>query len=608
MHLRLSAALFGAAALTVLVAAPSASAAAAGQGAVVAPRAGQVMHSNVVAIRVAADARGVRLNGKRIGPQFGLPRNGVRTLRASISQGLRRGGNVIGFHRGGGRREVHFVLRRRGPLVGAGVDERAATDGVIDLRGRVQGRASGLRWKLLDAPEGATEAVGSPAGNTASFRATMPGSYTFALGAGAQSQDRVTVAAVARNLLVPVDTMADSKGVPGIQVGQTFYPRQGPTDFNVQLQVLVLKRATLERVSNDTYPDASQLSAAIGKLNSTNLVIVSDLGPNRTGTLPAQLARIGVAQFDYPSGTGRVFSAVGVPGMKPGEAHVLFNPGQSSGGQLRGYLTPDQYNNYRFVRPERIPFQEGGSEGDPCGAGDQAPACKANVGFRLNVYDAFTREARAGDNRVYNTGGANVNAQQQTAEVNRLAGDLSKIAPGDTAVLLSVGLRAAGQDTYPAHIGTGVDESAMANLALQITSIGGSPDAFNRAALARGPAGGSGLPMPSSAGREPRWARAPRPRSASTAREAHPWSPASGSRTSSPSIGPPACRRSRRSRPRSRASSSSNRAARGRSTATPTPRRRSPTWVRRTSAWARTRGPRTGSRTSTRATGATSPG
>ena len=462
------------------------------KGAVVSPRPGQALHTNVVTIRLRSDARRVRLNGMRIGSQFGPRRKGVRTLRASVSHGLRRGNNTIRFRRDGERRTVSFTLRRSGGLVGAGIDGRAATDGRIDLRGRVQGHAPGLRWKMLDAPKGASEEVGSPAGNTASFRATMPGSYTFALGAGAQSQDRVTVAAVARNLLVPVDTMADSKGIPGIQVGQTFYPRQGPTDFDVQLQVLVLKRATLERVSNDTYPDASQLPAAISKLNSTNLAIVSDLGPKRTGGLPALLARIGVAQVDYPSGTGRVFSAIGVPGMKPGEAHVLFNPGQSSGGRLRGYLTPDQYNNYRFVRPERVPFQEGGSEGDPCGVGDPAPACKANVGFRLNVYDAYTREARPGDNRVYNTGGANLTAQQQTAEVNRLATDLSKVAPGDTAVLLSVGLRAAGQDTYPAHIGTAVDESAMANLALQIRSVGGSPDAFNRAALARGPAAGMG--------------------------------------------------------------------------------------------------------------------
>ena len=85
-------------ALAIAVAAPAAAPAApAKQGRVIlSPKPGQLVRANTT--RVAIRARGwarVRLNGHELGAELRRGRRGVRQFKASISQGLRQGRNVL---------------------------------------------------------------------------------------------------------------------------------------------------------------------------------------------------------------------------------------------------------------------------------------------------------------------------------------------------------------------------------------------------------------------------------------------------------------------------------------------------------------------------------
>ena len=72
----------------------------------------------------------------------------------------------------------------------------------------------------------------SPAGPTAGFRPTEPGRYTLRFTAGGVS-DQVTLDALPRNRLVPVDTMATESGAPGIRVGdKTYLLRDAIPNYN----------------------------------------------------------------------------------------------------------------------------------------------------------------------------------------------------------------------------------------------------------------------------------------------------------------------------------------------------------------------------------------
>jgi len=142
--------------------------------------------------------------------------------------------------------------------------------------------------------------------------------------------------------------------------------------------------------------------------------------------------------------------------------------------------------------------RRGYQHADPCGAGDPQPGCQQNVGFRLNVYNAYTRDVRPGDSRVYNTGRPDLTAQQQTAELQRLVTDLGNIAPGDTIALQTMGRPQAAQTSYPPPVGN-VGRGAMAKLADAIANMGGTRRGIVSAATVSGSSdrnGGLGISMP----------------------------------------------------------------------------------------------------------------
>jgi hypothetical protein len=535
MNSRLALPLLAALALAVLASPAEAHAAAAhaaqakGKRLVVSPRAGQVVRSHHVRIRVRA--RGLpgvlraRVNGLEIGDDFGRPRRGVRTLRASISHGLRHGRNVLKVRvrrRGLPPRKatVRFVVRTSRPLVGAGRNRRVVIRRHGLLRGRIKhatARTAGakLRWRLVRTPRRRAVVASarkplatlrSPAGRTARFRPRVPGSYTLELRSGAGSaatKDRVTFDAVRPSPLVRIITMTADRGdARGIRVGDTTYllrDADGPDGPDSYVQVLVLVRKTLEPVWNRKYGSAQALRDDLAGLDDTHLVILVQQ-PNVTrpvgrdiGELNDVVGRIGVPDYIHlPKRPGTV-SVIGVPGMDRGQADVNVVPDLLTGCDLNsacrtpmvGYLTPDQYLNYGFVASQRHPFSYGGKEVSPCGAGDPPDRCRDYVGYRLEVKDSRTFQSRPGDGRIYNTNGRGLTADQMTAEANRMATDLNAVASEDVVIIQTVSSRRDGEEGYRPLVGP-VDKATMTRLALAVARVGGTRDAFNRTTFVSG--------------------------------------------------------------------------------------------------------------------------
>jgi hypothetical protein len=503
-----------------------------GKRVVVSPRAGQVVRSHHVRLRVRA--RGLsgvlraRLNGVEVGNDFGRPRRGVRTLRASISHGLRHGRNVLRVRvrrRGKAPRRatVRFRVRTSRPLVGAGRDRRVVVRRKTILRGQVKHRThrpagAKLRWRVVHAPRrGRVRATAagakrrpatltSPAGRTARLRPRARGRYTLELASRigrSATRDRVTVDVVPPSPLVPINTMtADHGDQRGIRVGATTYllrDADGPASY---LQALALKRKTLEVVWNRRYDKVQALRDDLDGLNDSHLVILVQQ-PDSTrpsgldfGELNDVVGRIGVPDYiKLPKAKGTV-SAIGVPGMDRGDADVNVVADPEIGcravsapttcrGRMVGYLTPDQYLNYGFVASERHPFSYGGKEVPPCGAGDPPDRCNDNVGYRVEVKDSRTFEPRPGDGRVYSTNGRGLTAAQMAAEANRMADDLNAVSSEDVVIIQAVSTRRGGEDSYRAPVGP-VDKATMTKLALAVARVGGTRDAFNRTTFVQG--------------------------------------------------------------------------------------------------------------------------
>jgi hypothetical protein len=502
-----------------------------GKRVVVSPRAGQVVHWHHVRLRVRsrslADTLRVRVNGKHVGADFGRPRRGVRTLRASLSHGLRRGRNVLKVtvrrsdHKPR-RATVRFSVRTKRHLVGAGRNRPVAINGTVRLRGQLRpatrrAARTKLRWKLIHAPrrsgvraasaQAATQPAGltSAAGLTAGFRPTVPGRYTLSLTAGSGSQtasDTVTVSATPRNLLVPIETMTATNNANGdqrgIRVGDTTYLlRDAGGGSGGFLQVLVLQRQTLAFVSNTKYESVDAADNDLGGLDQSKLVILV-LQPGYQCCFYAGLekvaGRIGVPDYAYlPKLPGRV-SAIGVPRMARGDADVNV-VGEHSGrlAPMKGYLTPDQYGNFGFVASERKPFSFAPKPSDQCTpAGNGGQPCDDRVGFRVRYLDSRTGAPAAHDGEVYSTNGRNLDDEQKVAEAGRMAADVEAMDEEAVVMIETVSNRRPGETQYRPPIGR-ISRAAMTRLANAVSKVGGTRNGFNRIALKSGSEASGGL-------------------------------------------------------------------------------------------------------------------
>ena len=481
---------------------------------VLSPRPGQVVRSNVALLRVnqgkAAKVISARLNGKEIRGQFSRPRRGVRSLRASISFGLRPGRNVlrVRVRRNGGAvrtATVNFQVRRDSGLVGAGRDQVLDLDGNVDLQGTTVptegAECAGLQWSVARAPRAPRSDTGarrfrltSPAGLSAGFDPLLPGTYVLRLkgeGAGCAASDLVRLKVLYPNRLVPIETMSATGGEGrGIRVGGVNYRlkeaegfAEGPGNF---VQLLVMNRGTLELVANRRYNHGSkQLWEYLETLRPGVDLAILVLQPAEGGEINGleKAARlIGAPEGQLPNRPGSI-SLIGVPGMKPGEAKYNFINKGNPLASMKGYLTPDQWGNYGFASSVRVPFNFGPKEALAC------DDCGNAVGFRLHHLDARTGAPAANDGQIYKTGGP---IDQAEAEVIRLTNDLNAIPRNDVVMIETLSSKNPNGSGYLRPV-TYMPEELITALTKAIVNVGGTRNAFNRILIKPGSAASDGM-------------------------------------------------------------------------------------------------------------------
>jgi hypothetical protein len=511
--------------LALLLAAPAvvprAAAAEGGGGRLVvtpAPGARIGSHPVPVVVRAAHGLRdiAVRLNGHRIGGEFDPVRKGLRRAIVGPSQGLRYGRNVLrvrGRQPDGRRRgaTVTFRVVHDDPLAGAGRDRRVGVRQPIRLDGlasRTATEGTGLRyrWRLVSAPR-ATR-LRHPDAARPTFVPRVPGSYEFQLtiGDGGESgSDRVEIEVAPRAWLVPVKTMDAQGGVPGVSVGRSFYAAGGDRG-RCLVQLVVLDRSTLGEAQDKTFGysgcaadpkadanPAGRAAAYLQGLKDDKLVIaVSQPGFASPRGLTGALAPIGMPKagdFGAPRegdsavdpGAGGRVSVIGVPGLAAGQAQVrtLYDGDQPPTASLDGYLTPDQYLNFKWISPARIPFDTRAAtsaDGSPGGPGntiavgdDRYPAslpAGAHGGFQVLILDRGTLRPRV-PQRIFDLGDTR-SPQDALGELRAMRDYIAANARQDDLVLVdSLGAPSVPVESWTVAPG-------LSDLAGEIAAVGGS--------------------------------------------------------------------------------------------------------------------------------------
>ena len=465
------------------------------------------VHDGHARIRVHAGAQATltaRLNGRDVSKDFGEPRGGVRRLDATLSQGLRHGGNVlrvtVGRPAGRARRTtVRFTVPESARLLGAGRDERAVVGRPIELRGRqIPGagtRRSPMRWEIVRGPHGRTAAAAaaasggrltSDAGPTADFTPTEAGTYTLEISAG-DASDTVEIDA-GQGPLVPIDTQAVSPTTnePAIKVGDQYYEAENPGKGT---QVLVLDRKTLQRIEDNTWTTVAQIQQDLAGLNDGWLVIVAQRAA-MDAPMTGAFTSIGVPAAASTTDSGPGFSAVGVPGLAAGDATWINAPAASNdgvdAGRMTGYLSPDVYDNYGYIPgSQHEDFSYGAAAGSPCRGNDPEGYCHdpGLVGYLVRVQDRHTLAdvtyIAVGAYRFYATNGQALSAGQQTQQAADMADYLSGVRPGDVVTIQ--GVSKTSSSGYLPLVGN-IDPGVMGTLAQAIANLGGTRDGFNNAA------------------------------------------------------------------------------------------------------------------------------
>lgn len=494
---------------------------------IISPEPGRVVRSHLVRVRVSAsghpNAISARLNGVQVGDQFGARRRGARSMTASVSDGLRRGPNVLRVttrRRDGAKRTatVRFTVRTRRPLVGAGQNRRIAVGATLSLAGVVRtgalgGRGRGTGWKIRSAPRRSGARADStplgnlarpvaitgpeprparltgPAGLTAGFTPTTPGRYQLAFRTGSgntATTDVVTLTAVPKQILVPIDTQVGPPNQTAVRIGETTYPAEVPDAYRGTVAVvIVLTRNTLAVVSHKTYTldQWGLISRDLKQASSDDLVVVAQ-GPGNgvvqpTGSAP--FASIGTTGSDAIRDR---FAAIGVPGLGRGQATQTDDDETVPGHGLKGYLTPDTNQNYRFVPSERHPIHLAATPQEPC------QQCDPKNGFLVRVYDPVTMAPAGFGTRFFNTDGRDLTAGQQTDEAVSMADALNGVAADRVVTVESVTNQQVGESGTRPPVGA-ISASAMGRLADAIVAVGGTRDAFNQVAIQTGaPAAG----------------------------------------------------------------------------------------------------------------------
>lgn len=250
-----------------------------------------------------------RLNGRNVSRGFASKLRGRYDVELDASDGLRHGRNVLRVrvtHSDGQVRHLRRVVRvPRGVTIAGAGRSRALPLGAVarlDAGGSLPARGTGgegirFRWTLVDRPAGSRAELAGAGGSRPLLRGDVPGRYLVRLetrmrsgkGVAATASSATAEYSYAPQPLVRVETMAKAGEKEGLAVeawreceGGTaaatppcFYSAEKP---QVEaLQVVVLHRGTLEKISNKSYPVAD-LSEFAGDMRA----LVSNLGSKTT--------------------------------------------------------------------------------------------------------------------------------------------------------------------------------------------------------------------------------------------------------------------------------------------------------------------------------------
>ncbi len=260
---------------------------------------------NGAPVRVPAGARVLDL------AQLGAVRWGANTLRVRLIMTDGRIDDWSRTFRLDPRRDVAVARLTGSAVVGGSVVLDAARSLIVP--GARQAR--GARWVLLRRPLLSRARLGGTQGARVSLRLDVPGDYQvgLAVGSGAQAgYDLLTVSVTYPEPLVPLNTIKYEGDVPGVQVGDNFYPDPAPDGTFSSIQVVVLERDDLGLLYNGgPSNDYTDLGNFLAGLPATDLAIVTHpagtppLASNSLSLLNSALGNIGgtlAAKWTYPSG------------------------------------------------------------------------------------------------------------------------------------------------------------------------------------------------------------------------------------------------------------------------------------------------------------------
>lgn len=482
---------------------------------IVAPKRGQVVTTNVakVSIRTGRGLR-IRLNGRWIpAKEFGRARRGVRSMQASLSQGLRTGTNVltVKLRRHGHRRRatVHFRVEPPGPLIGAGRDEVAAVGADVQLAGEIEPGApppanDSIAWTPIRVPasdEPDCEPAGgkgtrlrSPDGLTANFVPRLPGEYVYRLsddsGPG-DPGDEKPVKVLYKNQMVPVETIVNAgndMSKRGIKVGRLTYllsKAKGVSGANAGVQALVLKRETLECISNTRYQSAAELEVGLKGVSSTELVIVA-MQPGPAGKFDGKALYEALGPIGFPTEDDKAlptspgsFSGIGVGKYERGDADVNILPtGSGEVAGMTGVLSVDQNNQFGYIPTLTQPFKWAIDEPiDPC---TSKRNCESYTGYFVEVQNP--RTGKVVSENLFGTGAPGDGPEERVEEMIKM---IEGAPAGDVVQVVADSQRLASETTYPPSL-LPVKQPIYQRLLKAIVSIGGTRNGFNKTATTRG--------------------------------------------------------------------------------------------------------------------------
>lgn len=428
-----------------------------------------------------------------------------------------------------GKRRVHWDL--------VGAPRRSAMHKLIDVAGRAGPQQSALSGSRTLTP---------------TIKPDVPGSYKLRLTTSSENgttEAWTTIYAVKWPLMVLETEVPPAAGEatpqPGIQLGGellrapfmrvangkgTYWGEAESINYQAMWQLVALQRTTAAIKWNRTYgvcekkgsfeayicyqgangfPSRAELANELSALGPDSLVIAashpsSDVPsaqwglPNNYEFVGKQLGVIGLPGKSDPTfgqeietaGPGEM-AAVGVPGLKPGEAKFIVG----AGGGLDGYLGFDSSENYTYIPKQREPFATRAStsscNGTSCtvvqkvGGSEVSGSINAfQAGYLVSGWDRHTLAPIAHETFVTASGHSEPPGGAGEKATEEMVGEINYLR-GKKALVLISSIHGPNQSVAVTYTPS-VSAEKWQSLTGEITALGGTRERFNVAATTPG--------------------------------------------------------------------------------------------------------------------------